>query len=96
MKLTQSILERNFAIKHNGKTYYINYLNSDGQILGLTNRFHWQVLDEDSEELDVYEFKSTTKKQKEQIKKNVKLQDKLITFCIKHFNDYQPNYKEAF
>ena len=28
--------------------------------------------------------------EKEQIKKNIKLANKLINFCIKHFNDYKP------
>jgi len=90
MKLTQSILERNFTVQHKGKTYHVNYLNSDGQILGLINRDYWEIVDEDGEELNIYIFKNTTKKEMKQIDKNVKLMNKLITFCIKHFNNYQP------
>mgnify|MGYP001580775598 CR=1 FL=1 len=94
MQLLQTSLERNFTLKDNNKIYYINYLNSDGQILGLLNRFNWEILDENLEELDVYKFKNMTKNRKEQIKKNIKLLNKLITFCVKHFEDYKPNYKK--
>jgi len=95
MKLIQSILERSFHVKHRGKTYYVSYLNSDGQILGLSNRDYWEILDEELEELDIYVFNDTTKKELKQIKKNVKLYNKLINFCIKHFEDYQPDYKDC-
>lgn len=33
-----------------------------------------------------------TKKEIKQIDKNVKLKNKLIKFCIKHFEDYKPEY----
>ncbi len=93
MKLTQTAVQKFFTVIHKGKTYYIDYINSDDAIL-LGNRDCWQVLDEELEELNIYIFKDTTKKEKEQIKKNSKLYLKLINFCIKHFNDYKPNYKE--
>lgn len=82
MQLIQSSLQRNFTIKHNGKIYYVDYLNSDGQILGLSNRDYWEVLDEELENIDDYENKRVFRS--------------LIKFCIKHFNDYQPDYKEDF
>ncbi len=89
IKITKNILSRSFEVKHEGKTYYINYLNSDGQILGLSNRDYWEVTDEEFEEVCIYEFQETTKREKEQIKSNRKLVNKLIKFCIKHFNDYK-------
>ncbi len=70
----------------------MDYLNSDGQILGLLNRYYWEVLDEGLEELNIYVFDDTTKKELKQIKKNVKLYNQLINFCIKHFEDYQADY----
>ena len=89
MKLVQSTLQRNFTVKHNGKCYYIEYINSDGQILGLLNRNYWEIWDEDSEEIQIYEFQEDSKKEKIQIKKNKILAKKLIKFCTKHFNDYK-------
>ena len=67
----------------------MDYINSDNQIL-LGNRDDWEVLDEELEELCICEFKNTTKKEKEQIKKNRRLYNKLINFCIKHFDEYKP------
>ena len=54
------------------------------------NVSHWQILDEELEELCLCEFQNDTKEEKEQIKRNVKLSTKLIALCIKHFNDYIP------
>ena len=86
------MLERHFTIKHKEGFYYASYLNSDKPILGLINRDTWEVYDEEGEELNVYIFNDTTKEEKKKIKKNVKLYNKLITFCIRHFNDYKPNH----
>lgn len=94
MRIIQFILERNFIVKHREKTYYVNYLNSDGQILGLLNRDCWKVMDGEQEEINIYEFQNTTKKEKDQVKRNIELVEKLIDFCIKHFNDFQPVYEE--
>jgi len=91
----QSTLQKFFTVKHQGKIYYVDYLNSSGQILGLLNRDYWEVLDEELEELNIYVYSDTTKKELKQIEKNTKLYRKLIKFCIRHFDDYKPNYKEA-
>ena len=77
-------------MKHKGKFYYVGYLSSDRQILGLINRDTWEILDEEFEELNIYALKDTSKEEKEQTKKNIKLANKLINFCIRHFNDYKP------
>jgi hypothetical protein len=73
MKITKNTLNRCFTIEHKGKEYYIDYLNSDGQILGLSNRDYWEIMDADWEEIE-----------DERLKQN------LISFCIKHFDDYKP------
>ena len=73
MKLENSVLQKSFTVKHKGKTYYVDYLNSDGQILGLSNRDYWEVTDGEWYEIE-----------------DENLKQKLITFCIRHFNDYKP------
>ena len=74
MKITQNTLNRCFTLSHKHKTYYIDYLISDGQILGLSNRDYWEILDEEWNEIE-----------------DNKLKIKLIKFCIRHFNDYNPD-----
>ena len=90
IELIQTTIAKYFTVQYKGKTYYIDYVNSDGQTLLLSNRDYWEILDEELEELCVSEFQNDTKKEKEQIKKNIKLANKLISFCIKHFSDYKP------
>jgi hypothetical protein len=87
MRLTQTILEKHFTVKHKGKTYYISYLNSDKPCLALLNRFNWEILDEELEELNIYYTNGCNKKQ---IDKNNELIEELISFCMKHFNDFNP------
>ena len=90
IKLTQTVLEKNFTVKHKERFYYVSYLNSDKPILGLINRDTWEICDEEGEELNTYILKDTTKEEKQQIKKNTKLANRLIGFCIRHFSDYKP------
>jgi hypothetical protein len=78
MKVVQSSLERSFVVTHNDKEYFVNYLNSTEPIPTLLNRFHWEVFDENHEELNIFEFKETTTEEKEKIQNNIKLRDKLI------------------
>jgi len=51
MNLTQSTLQKCFTVEHKCKIYYVDYLNSDGQILGI-NRNCWEVIDEEWEEIE--------------------------------------------
>lgn len=90
MKLQQTIIEKNFHIKAGNKIYYVNYLNSDGQTLGLLNRLTWEVYDAEGDEITFDYLKGMDKKEKKQINKNYKLVNKLIAFCLKHFNEYNP------
>ena len=89
MKLLQSTLERYFTVEHKGKTYYVGFIDSDGYV-GFVQP-GWGILDEELEELDIYVHNDTTKKVLKQIEKNAKLREKLIKFCIKHFEDYRPD-----
>jgi hypothetical protein len=90
MELKQTAIQKTFMVGHKGKCYYVDYLNSDGQIFGLINRNNWEISCEDSEELQVYLSKSSTKKEKAGVENNLKLADELIDFCIKNFNNYSP------
>ena len=90
MKIVQSILNKKFVIINNREKYYVDYLNSDGQILDLMNRNNWEIYNEDGEELQIYFFNNDTEKEKEKILKNSKLSEELINFCIKNFDTYNP------
>ena len=69
---------------------FTNYVASDEQASVSFNRNNWEVYDEDHNELDIYTFYEDDKKRLKEVKKNQLLADKLIAFCIKRFNEYNP------
>ncbi len=90
MKLTQTVVQKTFHVEYKGKVYYVDYVNSDGQELILLNRDDWEITDENHEEIGIYLWNNSSKKEKRRVRSNQLLADKLITFCIKHFNTYDP------
>ena len=51
MKLLQTVIQKFFTVTNRGKTYYIDFINSDDEIL-LGNRDYWEILDEEWEEVN--------------------------------------------
>jgi len=49
---------------------------------------YWDY-DENHKEMEIYYFKGVSKKKKIQIEKNRKIVEKLIDFCVKHFDDFK-------
>ena len=83
-------ISRNWTILHEGRRFYVNYTESDGQTLGLLNRDNWEVLedtDDSTEELNVYVFKEDTPEQREKAQENALLKDKVIRFCIENWDN---------
>ena len=90
MEIEQTTIQKTFAVKYRNETYYIDYVNSDGQTLALLNRDNWEIYTEDHELLDIYLFKGDNKAKRLRVNKNIMLANRLVEFCIKHFNDYRP------
>ena len=93
MKLIGNIIQKSFLIKHKGKKYCVNYLNSDYPNPNLLNRDNWEIVDEDGEELNTYFFKSNMKNDKSKITLIKQKYDKLISFCIENFDNYNPKIR---
>jgi len=51
MKVLQNTLNKVWVIEYQGNRYVIDFLNSDGQTLALSNRNYWEVTDENMEEV---------------------------------------------
>ncbi|MDD5134566.1 MAG: hypothetical protein PHP01_04045 [Phycisphaerae bacterium] len=67
MQLEANQISRDWTILHNGRTFYVNFTESDGQSLALLNRDNWEIYeetDESTEELDIYIFGDDTPQQK--------------------------------
>ena len=73
MKIEQTILQKSFIVRHLDKSYFVDYINSDGQTLGLVNRDNWEIYDDDHESLQVYILKSMKNRDKIKAQKNIKL-----------------------
>jgi len=90
MRLETNQISRDWTILHNGRKFYVNYTDSDGQTLALCNRNNWEVweeTDEGTEELDVYVLKGDTPKEQRKAEENSLLKERLIRFCIENWDN---------
>ncbi|MFH1053847.1 MAG: hypothetical protein V1740_05525 [Candidatus Woesearchaeota archaeon] len=90
MELIGNTLKKSFVVKHKRKKYFVNYINSDYADPSLFNRDNWQILDEDGEELGIYFLKSDINKDNANRELREEIYNKLISFCVEKFNNYQP------
>ncbi|MBS3131851.1 hypothetical protein J4212_05440 [Candidatus Woesearchaeota archaeon] len=90
MELIGNTIKKSFVVKHKGEKYFVNYINSDYADPILFNRDNWQILDEDGEELGLYFLKSDINKDNLNQGLLEEIHDKLISFCVENFDNYQP------
>ena len=90
MQLKMNQISRDWTIVHDGRTFHVNYTESDGQTMALCNRDNWEVweqTDEGAEELDIYVFKGDSKEKQIKAENNFKIMEKLISFCIENWEN---------
>jgi len=90
MKLEANQISRDWTVLHKGRTFYVNYTQSDGQTLALMNRDNWEVLEETDdgpEELDVYGFTGDSEEDRVKTQENFAMMKRLIRFCIANWDD---------
>lgn len=100
MQLETNQISRDWAILHNGRKFYVNLTESDGQTLALCNRNNWEVwqeTDDGTEELNEYGFSDDKPEQRKQTEQNARLKEKLVKFCIDNWdNQFMQEIKEQF
>jgi hypothetical protein len=98
MQIEQNTISRDWTVLHEGRRFYVNFTESDGQTLALCNRDNWQIQEETEEsieELNVYGLSTSSPEEREQAEENEKAIDKLIEFCIRNWdNDFMWELKE--
>ena len=98
MRLEKNQISRDWTILHNGRRFYVNYTESDGQTLALSNRDNWEVWEETEdgvEELSEYVFGSSTPQEQKKAEENYMLKERLIAFCIENWdNQFLQEIKE--
>ncbi|MHC4070484.1 MAG: hypothetical protein ACYSWW_11240 [Planctomycetota bacterium] len=90
MQLEANQISRDWTMLHKGRKFYVNYTDSDGHTLALMNRGNWEVLeerDDDTEELNVYVFKTSTQKERRLAAKSALLKEELVKFCIENWEN---------
>ena len=90
MQLTQNQISRDWTIEYKGRTFYVNYTQSDGQTLALLNRDNWEVweeTEEGTEELNIYGLSDDTAEHRKIVQENSELMKRLIRFCIENWDN---------
>jgi hypothetical protein len=90
MQVEANLISRDWTIRHEGRTFYVNYTESDTHTLALCNRDNWEVLEETedgTEELNVYGCGDDTAEERKVIQENFELMKRLIRFCIANWEN---------
>ncbi len=89
MKLQGNQISRDWTVRHEGRTFYVNFTDSDTPTLALSNRDNWEIWEqtaEGREELDIYVFKNDAAKKRRTARNNFEIMKKLIRFCIENWD----------
>ena len=90
MQLEANQIARDWTIRYEGRTFYVNYTESDTHTLALCNRDNWEVLeetDEGTEELNVYGCGDDSAEERKRTQENFELMKRLIRFCIANWDN---------
>lgn len=90
MKIEQNTLIREWIIKHEGRTLFVDFIESDVQIPALINHDNWEITEETDEgrmELNGDVFDSMTDPQQRIAKKEAALIKAVIRFCIEYWDN---------
>lgn len=85
MKIVQNTIARDWTVLHEGRRFCVNFTESDGQTLVLSNRDNWRICEETedgTEELDVYACEDDSPEERKRVEENARLGERLIAFCI--------------
>ena len=90
MHVTANQISRDWTVRHQGRTFYVNFTESDGQSLALCNRNNWEVWEETDDgvaELNEFVFKDDTAQERADVEENSLLKERLIRFCLENWDN---------
>ena len=90
MKIERHSISISWTIVYKKRKFHIDFRESDGHVAGLCNKDCWQVYKEINgvvEELPTFVFAAATPKERKQAQENLRLEEKLIRFCVENFGD---------
>lgn len=90
MEIEQNTLSRDWIVKHDGRTFYVNFIESDGQTLALMNRDNWEITERTNDgdvELSGILFSSMTKEERQKAAQEAAMMKAIITYCIANWDN---------
>ena len=90
MEIEQNTISRDWTVLHEGRRFFVNFADSDGQTLALCNRDTWEIheeTDDGTEELNAYAFSDSSLEARAKAQGNAEMIDKLIDFCLAHWEN---------
>ena len=84
MEIQQNTISRDWTVVHRGKTYFVNFMYSDGQILGPCNRGHLEIKDEAGDDA-MYEVDRKARLSEAEV-------DEIVECCLKYWRSELPEY----
>jgi hypothetical protein len=90
MEIEQNTMSRDWTVVHQGRRFFVNFTESDGQTLALCNRENWQIQEETEdgiEEFNAYVFSKSSPEEQKQAQENARMIDELIVFCIRNWDN---------
>ena len=90
MEIEQNTISRDWTVTHEGRRFYVNFTDGDGQTLALCNRENWQIQEETEgsiEEFGAYAFGGSSPEEREQAQENAEMIDELVGFCLAHWEN---------
>jgi hypothetical protein len=98
MEIEQNIIARDWTVLWEGRRFFVNFTESDGQTLALCNRDNWEIQEETEEgieELNAYVLSASSPEEREQAEEDEKVIEKLMAFCIANWdNEFMRELKE--
>ena len=90
MKIEQNTLIREEIIKHEGRTLFVNFIESDGQTPALINHDNWEITEETEDgtvELNGCLFSRMTQKERRKAAQETAMIKAIITYCIENWDN---------
>ena len=90
MRIEQNTISRDWTVVHEGRRFFVNFTESDGQTLALFNRDNWEIQEETEgriEESDACAFGESSLEKQAKVQENAEMIDKLRDFCLAHWEN---------
>jgi hypothetical protein len=90
MEIEQNTISRDWTVLHEGRRFFVKFMDSGGQTLALCNRESWQIQEETEgriEESGACAFGESSLEKQAKAQENAEIIDMLIDFCLAYWEN---------